>query len=107
MYTDAGVHRDLVKESGCGVGLVIRVGDKWWGAAVPLDTWVENTTTELLGVVLGRYVVERLRDLGARSIEHMYDTHAAAASAEKPPERQRNPLRRALQWLVGEAAAAH
>ena len=24
-----------------------------------------------------------------------------------PPERRRHPLRRALQWLVGEAAAAH
>ena len=55
------------------MGLVITIGDKWWGAAVPLETWVDNTTAKLLGVVLGRYVVERLRDLGARSIEQTYD----------------------------------
>ena len=54
---------------------------------MPLETWVDNTTAELLGVVLGRYVVERLRDLGAQSIEQTYDAQAAAALAEKPPER--------------------
>ena len=87
--------------------LVIRVSDKWWGAAVPLETWVDNTTAELSGVVLGRYVVERLPDLGARMIEQTYDTQTAAALAEKPPEQHKYPLRRALQWSVGEAAAAH
>ena len=40
-----------------------------------------------LSVMLGRYVVERLRDLGARSIEQTYDAQAAAALAEMPPER--------------------
>ena len=48
---------------------MIRIGANWWGAAVPLETWVDTSTAELLGVVLGRYVVERLSDLGARSIE--------------------------------------
>ena len=89
------------------MGLVIRVSDKWWGAAVPLETWVDNTTAELLGVVLGRCLVERLRDLGARTIEQTYDAQAAAALAEKPPEQQKHPLRRALPWSVGEAAATH
>ena len=51
------------------MGVVIRVSDKWWGAAVPVETWIDNSTAELLGVVLGRYVVECLRDLGAQSIE--------------------------------------
>ena len=88
------------------MGLVIGVGDKWWGAAVPLETWVDNTTAELLGVVLGWYVVERLGELGARLIEQTYNAQAAAALAEKPPEQQKHPLRRALQWSVGEAAEA-
>ena len=94
MYTDTGAHQDPDEESGCGVGLVIRVGDKWWGAAVPPETWVDDTTAELCGAwaVCGG----ALRDLAARSIEQMYDAHAAAALAEKPPERQRHPLRRAL-----------
>ena len=35
------------------------------------------------------------------------DAQAAAALAEKPPEQQKHPLRRALQWLVSGAAAAH
>ena len=61
---------------------MIRVGDKWWGAAAPLQTWVDNTTTELLGVVLGWYVVECLRDLGAPSIEQKYNMQAAAALAD-------------------------
>ena len=82
--------------------MVITIGAKWWGAVVPLETCVDNTTAELLGVVLGRYVVERLCDLGAGSIEQTYDTQAAAALAEKPPERPRHPLRRALQWSVRE-----
>ena len=86
---------------------MIRVSDKWWGAAVPLETRVDNTTGELLGVVPGRYVVERLRDLVARSIEHTYNAQAAAALAEKPPEQQKHPLWRALHSSVGEAAAAH
>ena len=73
--------------------LVSRVSDKWWGAAMPLETWVDNTTAELLGVVLGRYVVERLRDLDARTIEQAYTAQAAAALAEKPPEQQKHPLR--------------
>ena len=60
VYMDAGARQDLDHERGCGVGLVIRVSDKWWGAVVPLETWVDNTTAELLGVVLGQYVVERL-----------------------------------------------
>ena len=107
LYTDTRARQDPDEERGCRVGLVIRVGDKWWGAAVPLETWVDNTTAELLGVVLGRYVVELLRDLGARSIEQAYDAQAAAALAEKPPEQQKHPLRRALQWSVGEAVAAH
>ena len=94
VYTDAGARQDLDEERGWGVGLVIRVSNKWWGAAVPLQTWVDNTTAELLGVVLGRYVVERLRDLGARTIEQTYDAQAAAALAEKPPEQQKHPLRR-------------
>ena len=68
-YTDAGARQDPDEGSGCGVGLVMRIDDKWWGAAVPVETWVDNTTAELLGVLLGRYVVEHLRDLGARSIE--------------------------------------
>ena len=68
VYTDAGARQDANEERGCGVGLVIRVNDKWWGAAVPLETRVDNTTAELLGVLLGRYVVDRLRDLGARTI---------------------------------------
>ena len=51
VYTDTRARRDPNKESGCGVGLMIRVGDKWLGAAVLLQTWVDNTTTELLGVV--------------------------------------------------------
>ena len=107
MYLDGGARQDPDAGRGCGVGLVIRIGEKWWGVAVPLETWVDYTTAELLGVVLGRYVVERLRDLGARSIEQTYDAHAVAALAEMPPEQQRHPLRRALQWSVGEAAAAH
>ena len=89
------------------MGPVIRVSDKWWVAAVPLEARVDNTTAELLGVVLGRYVVERLRDLGARTIEQTCDAQAATALAEKPPELQKHPLRRALQWSVGEAAATH
>ena len=60
VYTDAGARQDPDEEIGCGVGLVIRVSDKWWGAEVPVETWVGSTTAELLGVVLGRYVVERL-----------------------------------------------
>ena len=86
MYTNAWPRQDPDEESGCKVGLVIRVSDKWWGAAVP----------KLLGVVLGRYVVERLRDLGVQSIEQTYDAQVAAALVEKPPERQKHPLRRAL-----------
>ena len=74
---------------------------------MPLDTWVDNTTAQLLGVVLGQYVVECLRDLGARTIEQAYNTQAAAALAEKPPKQQKHPLRAALYWSVGEAAAAH
>ena len=35
VYTDAGAHQDPDKERGCGVGLVIRVGDKWWGLQYP------------------------------------------------------------------------
>ena len=97
VYTDAGARRDPNKEGGRGVGLVIRVSDKWWGGDVPLETWANNTTAELLGVVLGRYVVERLRDLGVRSIEGTYDAHAAEALAEKLPKQQKHPPRRALQ----------
>ena len=73
VYTDAGACQDSDEERWCGVGLVIRVSDKWWGAAVPLETWVDNTTAELMGVVLGRYVVEHIRDVGARTIEQTYD----------------------------------
>ena len=104
---EAGARQDPDAERGCSMGLVIRVSDKWWGLAVPLETWVDITTAELLGVVLGQYVVERHRDLGVQSIEQTYDVQAAAALAEKPPEQQKHPLRRALQWSVGEAAAAH
>ena len=107
VYTDAGARQDSDEERGCGVGLVIRVSDKWCWAAVPLETWVEDTTAELLGVVLWLYVVECLRDLGAWVIEQTYDTQAVAAFAEKPPEQQKHPVRRALKWSVGEAAAAH
>ena len=107
VYTDAGARRDSDEEKASGVGLVIRVSDKCWGATVPMETWIDNTTAELLGVVLGRYVVERLRDLGSRTIEQTYDAQAAAALAEKPPKQQKHPLRRALQWSVAEAAAAH
>ena len=60
MYTDAGARQDSDEERGCGVGLVIRGSDEWWGAAMPLETWVDHTTAELLGVVLGWYVVGRL-----------------------------------------------
>ena len=38
MYMDAGARQDPVEDSGCGVVLMIRVGDKWWGAAVPLES---------------------------------------------------------------------
>ena len=31
----------------------------------------------------------------------------ACECGEKPPEQQKHPLKRALQWLVGEVAAAH
>ena len=54
VYMDAGARQDLDEERGCSLGLVIPVSDKWWGAIVPLETWVDNTTAELLGVVLGR-----------------------------------------------------
>ena len=60
------------------MGLVIWVSDKWLGAPVPLETWVDNTTAEILGVVLGRHVVEHLRDLGARTREQTYDTRVSA-----------------------------
>ena len=45
--------------------------------------------------------------MGALSIEQKYDAQAAAALAEKLPEQQQHPLRRALQWSVGDAAATH
>ena len=83
------------------------IADKLWEAAVPLETLVENTTADLLGIVLGKYVVERLRDLKARSIEPTYDAQAAVAFGEMPPERQRHPLWRALQWSINEAAQAN
>ena len=82
VYTDATACQDSDEERACGVGLVIRVNDKWWGTAMPLETWLDNTTAELAGVVLGRYVVGRLRDLGAWTIEQTYDAQAAAALAQ-------------------------
>ena len=49
VYTDARACQDPADGQGSGVGLVTRIGDRWWGAAVPLPPWVDNTTGELLG----------------------------------------------------------
>ena len=48
VYTDAGARQDSDEEKECGVGLVIRVSDKWWWAEVPMETWVDNTTSYLV-----------------------------------------------------------
>ena len=95
VYTDARARQGPAGEQGSGVGLVVRIGDRWWGAAVPLPPWIDNTTGELPGISLGRLVVDRLREMGAATVEQ----------ADSPPERQRHPLRRALQQSVAEVEA--
>ena len=67
---------------------------------------VDNTTAELLGIALGRHVVARLHRMGAQTVEQVCVAEGAAA-AEAPPERQKHPLRRALQWAIEESAVAH
>ena len=46
-----------MQHSCCGVGehQDMLVG-MWWGVAIPLDPIVDNTTAELLGIAVGRYV---------------------------------------------------
>ena len=105
VYTDAGARQGPAGEQGSGVGLVVRIGDRWWGAAVPLPPWIDNTTGELLGISLGRLVVDRLREMEAATVEQAFDAQAAAVLADSPPERQRHPLRRALQQSVAEVEA--
>ena len=100
VFTDAGARHDPDDSQGSGVGLVTRIGNLWWGAAVPLPPWVDNTTGELLGISLGRHVAHRLREMGAASVEQAFDAQAAAALADAPPERQHHPLRKALQQSV-------
>ena len=39
VYSDARAREDSDPGSGCGVGLVTRIGGKWWAAAVPLEDW--------------------------------------------------------------------
>ena len=85
VYTDAGARHDLADGQGNGVGLVTRIGDRWWGAAVPLPPWVDNTTGELLGIFLGRHVAARLQEMGAAFVEQAFDAQAAAVLADSPP----------------------
>ena len=47
-----------------------------------------------------------MNEQGAAQVKLVYNALAAAAIAEAQPERQRHPLRRALQWTVEEGAAA-
>ena len=63
VYLGTGARQDPYEGCGCGVGVVTTIRDKCRGAAVPLETWVVETTAQVLGVVLGRYVVERLSNL--------------------------------------------
>ena len=55
VHCDAGAHQDADEGDGSGVGLVTRIGNKWWGAAIPEEPWVDNTTAKLLGIALGRH----------------------------------------------------
>ena len=105
VHTDAGARQGPAGEQGSGVGLVVRIGDRWWGAAVPLPPWIDNTTGELLGISLGRLVVDRLREMEAATVEQAFNAQAAAVLADSPPERQRHPLRWALQQSVAEVEA--
>ena len=50
-------------------------------------------------------MADRLQEMGAATVEQAFDAQAAAALADSPPERQRHPLRRALQQSVTEVEA--
>ena len=92
---------------------MVRIRDRWWGATVPLEPWVEITTGELLGMALGWHVAARMTELGAVKVEFMYNVQAVHGGASRRfagdtlPECQRHPLQRALQWVVEEVPASH
>ena len=63
--------------------------------------------TELLALDLGRWIVERLSDLGAVAGEVVYDAQAAEALVAGAPQRQRDPVLRAILWSVSSFVAVH
>ena len=80
--TDAGARGGEEGTLCSRVGLVTRIGGRWWGMAVPLEPWVDNTTGELLGITLKRHIVAHRSGMGAAGLEHAYDAQAAAVLAE-------------------------
>ena len=106
VYTDAS-RRETARGAGTGVGLVVQMGDTWWGLAVPLPPELDNTTAELLALALGLWIAGSLRDLGARAGEVVYDARAAEFLVEGCLYRQQDPLRKAIQWSVTPSEAVH
>ena len=74
----------------------------WWGVALPLPPGMDNTMAELLVLALWRWIVD-LTDLGAQPGEVVYDAQAVEAVVEGCPHRQRDPLRKAIQWIQSVA----
>ena len=69
VYAGVGACRDSYGDTSSGVGLVTKMGNRWWGVAVPLEPWVGNTTRELQGITLGRHMVAHLGEMGAAKVE--------------------------------------
>ena len=81
-----------------GAGLVVQLANTWWGMTVPLLPEIDNTTVELVALAVGRWIVERLSDLGAMAGEVVYHAQAAEALVAGAPQSQSDPMHRPNQW---------